>query len=119
MRRLLAGLAVLAAAAPLPFEPEEALLALDDLPAGWAEDPDEDDGDEFRLAPSSFPEVGEESVPILVPADVDGVTISFYVVAIRVADGVAQVGYGGLDPDVAEAARFARLAAGKLAAAQE
>jgi hypothetical protein len=39
-------------------------------------------------------------------------------IAIRARDGIALVGYGGLSPDVTEAARYARLAAQKLAQAQ-
>lgn len=176
------------AAAPPPFDPQEAVIALSDLPSGWAVDPDdEDDEDEdfcgrgesvkslvgvesvgkaeaqfaeggsipvlvnalgayapgdadtafdrlrgiladcpsfesdgttFDIAPVSFPEVGDESVPLLFSGEVEGFTIGFYFVIARVEDGITIVGYGGLAPDVSEAERFARLAVTKLEEAQ-
>lgn len=78
----------------------------------------ESDGTTFKVAPVSFPEQGDESVPLLVSAEVEGFTVSLYFVFVRVADGITIVGYGGLAPDVAEVEKFVRLAVTKLQEAQ-
>ncbi|MEZ5079568.1 MAG: hypothetical protein R2878_02685 [Thermoleophilia bacterium] len=78
----------------------------------------ESDGTTFTVAPVSFAEVGDESVPLLLQAEVDGFNVSFYYVIFRVGDGIAIVGYGGLAPDVGEMEKFTGLAAQKLTEAQ-
>ncbi len=78
----------------------------------------ESDGTTLKIAPVSFPELGDESVPLLVSAEEQGVTVSLYFVFVRVADGITIVGYGGLATDVAEAEKFVRLAVKKLEQAQ-
>ena len=76
------------------------------------------DGQKFTVARVSFPAVGDESVPLLATGDVEGFTVALYIVALRVGDGIALVGYGRVGPDVAEAVRYAKLAADRLAAVQ-
>ena len=78
----------------------------------------ESDGTTFKVASVSFPEQGDESVPLLVSGEVKGFTVSFYFVFVRVAAGITIVGYGGLAPDVAEVEKFVRLAVKKLEQAQ-
>ncbi len=77
-----------------------------------------DDGRKLNVAAVSFPELGDESVPLLFTGKVEGFNFGFYFVLVRVADGLTLVGYGGIAPDVAEAERFARLATDKLRQAQ-
>lgn len=72
----------------------------------------------FTVARSSFPAVGDESVPLVATGDVGGATATLYVVALRVGEGVALVVYGGVNPDVSQAVRYSKLAADKLAAVQ-
>ena len=173
---------------PPPFEADRALIALADLPAGWAVDRDDsdnnnefcgtgadlksqvdietvdkadaqfaeggnvpvllhavgvypvdqastafdrfrsaltgctsltlDDGQKLKVAPVSFPSLGDESVPLLFSGEVEGFPVAFYVIVVRVADGVTIIAYGGLSPDVSDAERFARLATDKLGQAQ-
>jgi hypothetical protein len=171
------------ATSPAPFEANDALITLADLPTGWAVDRDESDdnkdddfcgkgasikslvgietidkadiqfaeggsvpvlvqavgaypagqasaafaafreavagctsitvgkGQKLKIAPVSFPSVGDESVPLLFTGEVEGISFGFYVIMARVADG-------RLSPDLAEAERFARLATDKLRTAQ-
>lgn len=182
------GVAPTPAPTPPPFRAADALIALSDLPPGWAVEPDDDDdeetdfcgrkgsalslvgiksadkaeaqyaeggaipllahslgaylpgeadaafdglrtilsdctslksdGTEFTVVPVSFPELGDESIPLLFSGEVEGITVSFYFVIVRVGDGITIVGYGGLSPDVAEVEKFARLAVTKLREAQ-
>lgn len=182
-----AGTAAPPATASSSFKAEDAVIALSDLPTGWAVDPDETDDDDgfcgrdedipslvgfeavskaeaqfaeggnipllfnfvaayapgdaaisfdkfaeivgdcssfesdgttFKVAPVSFPEQGDASVPLLVSAEIEGFTFSLYFVSVRVADGITVVGYGGLGPDVAEVEKYVGLAVTKLEQAQ-
>jgi hypothetical protein len=78
----------------------------------------EDEGTTFEVAPVSFPEQGDESVPLLLSAEVEGLAVSLYLVVVRIADGITIVGYGGLGPDVAEVEKYVSLAVTKLEQAQ-
>jgi hypothetical protein len=78
----------------------------------------ESDGTTLKVAPVSFPEQGDDSVPLLVSGEVEGFTVSFYFVFVRVADGITLVGYGGLAPAVAEVEKYVGLAVTKLEQAQ-
>jgi hypothetical protein len=77
-----------------------------------------DDGEKLDVASVSFPNLGDESVPILFTGEVEGFNIGLYAIVIRIADGLTVVSYGGIAPDVAEVERLARLATDKLRAAQ-
>lgn len=168
------------------FDPDDAVIALSDLPSGWAVEPDDDNdyselcglggpasliggtgadradaqfaeggdspvlanavsayvpgeanvvfdqakeivagcaslesgGTTYEVTPVSFPEQGDESIPLLVSTEFRGYTIRLYLVITRVADGITALLYGGLAPDVAEAERYVGLAVTKLGRAQ-
>jgi hypothetical protein len=73
-----------------------------------------------RISRPRFPELGEESVPVLLTSKPDPLAggTDDCLVAIRIGDAITFVAYAGFDIDLGEAARYAKLAAAKLAAAQ-